>query len=172
MRPFFAILVALFAIPGALALVTDPIQNDAGSGHDAGDDAADATLLGRPFGSPQGEFKGLLVPLDDGSDWYAFAMAAPGPIAVSVALDATACGTPLAPSLQASLVGPDGHVRATSFAACGAEAMLSADADRAGLWRIALTLPAGAAPGTASAGAQTQADPLGYVMGLECEPWC
>lgn len=66
--PFLLPLLVSVAVPAALALPLPGLLDDAGTGADAGDTAADAMPL------PYGRYHGNMTPFD--ADWYAFPAAA------------------------------------------------------------------------------------------------
>lgn len=187
MKPVLALLVALFAIPGALALVTDPLQNDAGTGNDAGDSAADATLLGQPYGSQAGDYAGTLVPVDDPQDWYAIVAPTPLPggslpLRLVLTADPTMCalgagtnsGVFPQGSIHLVLYDPHGAPRASTSASCTSPGELGARLETPGIWRVQLTGSFGiAVPAMTATSSSGQAiSPFGYGFDLECQPWC
>lgn len=190
LRKLLALLAALFATPyAAMATLTDPLQDDAGTGGDAGDDPTHATRI------REGEMTGLLVAFDDPDDVYKFTT--PAEAGVSVYLgkldirlaDDPTCAleapTGLGPIL-AVLVSPDNDVVAVEVP-CGGAAELELASRAPGAWLFMLTwqnpganggLPLGHAstfthPGGAVSASTQTLDPMqDYTLMLGCEPYC
>lgn len=177
MRPIAFLLATLLTIPLAMGTATDAVQDDAGTGGDAGDDFDDATSLPVSGGSAAGSVEGLLVLTDDSEDWYTFMLTTPAPLEVTLETPQLACVPSLALSRATLLiVDPSGNVRTSgSVEGCDAPLTLSYSGDVAGTWRLAVVIedPLGIQLQSISAAAEAPATVVEYVLTLdECQPWC
>jgi len=135
MRLIVLAALALAISPGATAALSSILQNDAGSGGDAGDSQATATPL-QNGGTPQGSYAGELVAFDDAVDWYSFnESGSGGPIHASVTFSVVGCtgvddsvGAPY----TARLISPTGETMAfLQGSGCTSSGDLHADAQSA-----------------------------------------
>lgn len=96
MRLVAFLTVLALALPYSAATLTDPLQNDAGSGGDAGDTEDTATALHPLPGSigQSGRYTGQTFLVDDPQDWYSFQVYQPG---APISLVFETAGTPCIP---------------------------------------------------------------------------
>lgn len=183
MRALAALLATLVLSPLALATLTDPVQNDAGTGGDAGDAPGTATKLMAPgTRSADGTYRGLAVLVDDPEDWYAFEMRGAGKLTLDVVGSSPSCAGPALPvdlgRVEILLVDPQGaaDVQARD-SPCGFSASFARDASP-GIWRIGLRYldaATAAVPGTPIGGGRESSQDtleMEYDLALQCKPFC
>lgn len=185
MRALTLLLASLLATtPVAYATLTDPLQDDAGTGRDAAD-AGDAPtkLVNRETGSSEGRYQGKAILLDDPVDVYGFQIrAAPGEragasLAFSSGSPACAAPSPVAlAGIRVALVDATGAVVAEAAGrdACAFSAHLEGQG-MPGAWSIAVALTS-PAPGEAGLAPTSERDEAtfaaDYALELACDPRC
>lgn len=186
MKTVTILVVLLTLAPVGAALLTDPIQNDARSGGDAGDSDDTATPLWTPnggSGQAAGRYSGVMVVLDDPRDVYSLYAPEQTSVALAVSvrgLQATCQVSDLSlGSVLVTISNPKGEVvaLASSQGPCGAELKLGAPAeDEGGTWRIAFSY--GRSPLPVAVPVFTNFDGSGvsptadYELTLGCKPSC
>lgn len=180
------ILVVLLALaPLSAATITDPIQNDAGSGGDAGDSQATATTLrnGQPGAvRAAGTYAGLMVALDDPRDFYRFDAPAVTEVTLTLSvrgMEATCRASEVSLGrVQISLIDPAGQLADSTSAdgPCATKLLLRVPGSAtAGTWHIVLAYSSGDSPlgvpipTAASGGLSATAE---YELTLGCKPYC
>lgn len=183
-------LLTLLAVAGALAplaaaTLTDPIQDDAGSGGDAGDSPWTATPLRNPKerDTADGTYSGQSVVVDDAEDWYSFEMRAGGPVRLEFRAKSDGCALPAIPQdlapVSVVLVGPDGTaVRQEAPSPCGFHAALDAVAHEAGQWLVGIEFGIAKTGGVPAPGgfgvplSSPSTPEMDYELTLGCKPVC
>lgn len=193
--PAFLVVLAVLA-PLATATLTDPIQDDARSGGDAGDAPDEATPLtsrtrdGRPP-TAEGAHTGFAIIVDDPVDWYSFVLGddasgtnGPGRIDLRVLGRSPTCAAPSLPvdtaMMEATLVAPTGEsYKLDPGSPCGYDRALVVMDAHPGEWRLQLRVDAPHLPeavGGFASGPGTEGGPptvaTDYVLVLGCEPRC
>lgn len=183
MRALAALLATLVLSPLALATLTDPVQNDAGTGGDAGDGPSAATKLVSPgTRSSEGKYRGLAVLVDDPEDWYAFEMREAGKLDLTLRGSSPTCAGPELPvelgRVEVLLVDPQGAADVReSDSPCGFSASFARDA-APGTWRIGLRYldaVSHSVPGTPIGGGRESSQAaleMDYELALVCKPFC
>lgn len=182
MRLLTLVTLACALAPLAAATLTDPLQNDAGTGGDAGDAPTSATKLGGRDGrtTADGDHTGTSVLVDDPADWYSFNMNEPGPITLRVATRSPGCALRPIPvdlsPVTVTLRNERGEEqRASSPTPCGFTATFDARATAAGAWLIGIEF-GHPTPGTAGLGPVPVSSPptpdMTYDLSLGCQPRC
>lgn len=183
MRALAALLATLVLSPLALATLTDPAQDDAGTGGDAGDTPDAATKLVAPgTRSADGKYRGLAVLVDDPEDWYAFEMREAGKLDLTISGSSPTCAGPDLPvdvgRVEVLLVDPQGAADVSaSPTPCGFFASFARDASP-GVWRIGLRYLDAAShtvPGTPIGGGRESSQAtleMDYELALVCKPFC
>ena len=169
-----ALLVA--TAPLAHATVTDPLQDDAGSGRDAGDAPRKATPMG------PGDHRGMVVLVDDPADWYALGLAEGALNKVRVDASSVGCGLPDAPvastPFAVTLRSADGSERVTQTfpSPCGASVTFDVPPHADG-WLLGIEIGpvddavGGGLPGTHKTGGPPTPEAEYFVL-VACQPFC
>lgn len=169
-------LVLLLTCATASASLTDVVQDDAGSGGDAGDGAEAATPLANPAtpGSADGTYDGMVVPPDDPEDWYAFLVPF-GTVRVDLdaEIEAPSCAQAAPAFVLVQLVDSGGGVadEATIGSCAEPHALLSAVAPAVGRWLVRLAAQQEPPPSDHLPVAVPPLPTL-YEIYLWCDPIC
>ncbi|MFA5860920.1 MAG: hypothetical protein WDA16_04435 [Candidatus Thermoplasmatota archaeon] len=179
-----ALVILVLVMPLGTATLTDPIQNDANSGGDAGDSMATATPLAKSGQSAAGQYHGFVMTLDDPTDWYQFVTPEPRTaVMLTFAFKPLgACnvdsGIPITP-VTVELRANGELIDARSFKSpCNAQGKVHGATQAPSNWAIGMYYdrtspgtPAGttATQPTASAAPGLASD---YAIVLGCEPHC
>lgn len=182
-----ALVALVLCAPLTLATLTDPLQNDAGTGSDAGDSRATATPLGGLGRPAAGSYQGLVVTIDDPADWYQFQAPALTKVNLSFAMKpigvcAVGLPVPLTPiTIELQPAGGEAIVK-TFPSPCDASGTIVASSMVGGAWLIGIHYdpPVRGTPIGASIASPTPAPITAdgptvstqYALVLGCEPYC